>query len=166
MNSSSLTATLINNEEIPETTTTTTCVSTAGTSGSINNSEEDAQSSSSSSGRRNSDNNMSRSPTPNEEVQFKRPWSSSLTTTTSINSSENGNCNCFSSLFPRLNIFKYLLIEPVCLLQGIAGALTAVIWQNFYIDRICHVSYNFSDEICANLTHFPEKGKSSYANKP
>lgn len=50
-------------------------------------------------------------------------------------------------------------IMPIMLFHGIANSGMLVIVQNFYIDRICRVSDNFTNDICLNLTQNSMDGK-------
>lgn len=47
-------------------------------------------------------------------------------------------------------------VEPVMLLDGLAYANMVVLVENLQIDKICHISLNYSAEICANVSQYPD----------
>lgn len=47
-------------------------------------------------------------------------------------------------------------VEPVMLLDGLAYSNMVVLVENLQIDKICHTNLNHSEEICANLSQYPE----------
>ena len=52
---------------------------------------------------------------------------------------------------------EQLTLEPVMLLDGIAFSVAIVYVENIQMDKICSVNLNFTKEICANLSAYPEE---------
>lgn len=55
------------------------------------------------------------------------------------------------------NISNNLTLEPVMLLDGLSYSIMIVAVENLQMDKICLVNLNYTQEVCGNLSAYPEE---------
>ncbi|XP_047495386.1 proton-coupled folate transporter-like isoform X1 [Penaeus chinensis] len=54
-------------------------------------------------------------------------------------------------------IVTQVAVEPVMLLDGLGFSIMIVYVENLQMDKICRVNLNYTEEVCENLSHYPEE---------
>ena len=54
-------------------------------------------------------------------------------------------------------IWNQITVEPVMFLFGVVHGLYGLIVTSLYIDKVCRANFNFSDEICDDITNHKEE---------
>uniref|UniRef100_A0A6A7G3F5 Proton-coupled folate transporter-like n=3 Tax=Hirondellea gigas TaxID=1518452 RepID=A0A6A7G3F5_9CRUS len=58
-----------------------------------------------------------------------------------------------------VGIIASISVEPVMLLDGLAYSNMVVLVENLQIDKICNINLNYTAEICANVSNYPDVRK-------